>query len=152
MKPFILAALPISAALLALSMVWSTPAAAQVDCEPGSLGEGGDFTVGEASEDGIQRVILTWQCGEILADGTFIPEGYRAEFFRGCATDDCALEMRMAQPSRREGTYTATIYDEDAQTRVNVRAGRRDRVVMIVRTNFEDGRERVRSRHTLTAN
>ncbi|MEO1104742.1 MAG: hypothetical protein AAFW98_13580, partial [Pseudomonadota bacterium] len=74
MKPFILAALPISAALLALSMVWSTPAAAQVDCEPGSLGEGGDFTVGEASEDGIQRVILTWQCGEILADGTFIPE------------------------------------------------------------------------------
>ncbi|MEM8853776.1 MAG: hypothetical protein AAGD34_08750 [Pseudomonadota bacterium] len=152
MTSLAVAALPVSAAILALSMVFSTPAAAQVDCEPGSLGEGGDFSVGEASEEGIQRVILTWQCGEILADGTFIPEGYRAEFFRGCTTDDCVLDMRMAERARREGTYTATIYDEDAQTRVNLRAGRRDGVVMVVRTSFEDGRDRVRTRHTLTAN
>ncbi len=148
-----------AAVLLAASLA-SAPAAAQDtptgaaeaaegSCSPGALGEGGTFTTrAAASESGIVRAEIAFQCERTLDDGTYVPGGYRVQLIEACETGECDLPFMFAT-ELQDDIYGGRYDDDGMPTQVRIRVNRNGALALTTVTRGGRGEERERERVTL---
>ncbi|WP_108659138.1 hypothetical protein [Acuticoccus kandeliae] len=151
-----LTALGLAAMLMAAPMTTS-PALAQtglaqpLGCDEGSLGEGGLYTNPELQEGALVSVELAFQCGETLADGRYVPTGYRVRITRTCGNANaCELPLAFATPANaRGGLYQAHVVDDTGTHNFRFRINRRGILMVTEITRPEGGGERARQQYSL---
>jgi len=124
----------------------TTPAAAQLLCEPGVFGEAASFEVRRAEDMRVTSMRLEFQCGDVLSDGTLIPTGYRVELEGECDGAPCDYPVVMARDTAREGQLEATFVRDGRDYTVRIRAGRRGRGATVSVISRPPGRGQQRDR------
>ncbi len=145
------------AAMLAAATMTTPPAAAQtglaqpLGCDEGALGEGGLYTNPQLQEGALMSVELAFQCGGTLADGRYVPTGYRARITRTCGNANaCELPLAFATPANaRAALYEARVVDDTGVHNFRFRVNRRGILMVTEITRPIEGGERARQQYSL---
>ncbi|MEM8663799.1 MAG: hypothetical protein AAGF49_06715, partial [Pseudomonadota bacterium] len=92
-----------------------------VDCTPGAFGEGGTYEATDAEDTRVTAVIIEFQCGDTLSDGTFIPTGYRVLVEGDCDGVDCGYPVVIAKPMAQPDMYGANFAFEGRNVALRMR-------------------------------
>lgn len=107
-------------------------ASAQDGCTPGAFGEGASLNVSQGDDKAVTAVHLDFQCGDVLADGTYIPTGYRVELEGECGDAACDYPLAFVFATARPDSYQGGFVRDGEDVVIRLRkANRGTRLVMI---------------------
>jgi hypothetical protein len=127
----------------------ATASADGASCAPGGLGDGGTYLNKSKASGEIVRAEIAYQCNRTLADGTYVPEGYRVKLFRACDSGTCEMPFVFATAGKNE-TYSARVEDGGEPMMLRFKENKRGSLVLTAVSNPGNKGERERDRYTLT--